>query len=573
MNGKFSSSVQQIVDTRPHWLLAGMLLSFHAARAWGVEAWWSYAALMVHFGLFLLWQPLWRSERHLSAQHLVLVLSGAALLFLFWSSWWLATLWLGVLVGLVGGDAAGMAGRRQRLGHLFALLYLLAMLLMWLVPHLFGEASGYAALTYMVRYGLIFLPLPVIFLSGGKQQPRPFYAVDFFYSLMLFLLVVVLVLGSFTVKVIGQSNYPMALAQTLMVIAGVLFALGWLWNPHGGFAGGGQLMSRYLLSVGLPFERWLRNLAALAEQERDALGFLRLALDDIAALPWVTGGRWHAPGGEGEFGAVSGHAAEFTFHQVNLVLYTRWALSPALMLHVKLLTQLLGYFFEAKQREQEQKYNAYTQAIYETGARLTHDVKNLLQSLKALCAAVEGSDPAQAQALQALMQRQLPQIVQRLQLTLDKLRSPHVDAAEAVERISAHAWWEALRQRYAPERIEFATYDMASDELIHIPGDLFDSVADNLLQNALDKRKVERDLVVRVGFSCEGGGRLTICDDGTVLGPDLAQRLMNAPVQSENGLGVGLYQAARQARQAGYQLTLSSNRPGRVCFELIGEGG
>jgi C4-dicarboxylate-specific signal transduction histidine kinase len=187
-----------------------------------------------------------------------------------------------------------------------------------------------------------------------------------------------------------------------------------------------------------------------------------------------------------------------------------------------------------------------------------------------MCAAVESSDAGQAQALQALMQRQLPQIVQRLQLTLDKLKSPKVNAAEAVERISALPWWEALQQRYSGEKIEFAAYSMAQGRHVHVPGELFDSVADNLLQNALEKRKVERELVIRVGFSCEGGGRLTVCDDGARLDDNLAEHILVAPVESENGLGVGLYQAERQARQAGYQLTLSSNQDGRVCFELVG---
>ncbi len=570
MSGKFSTMMQQAITGRPHWLLGGMLLSLHAALAWGVDVWWSSASLLVHFGFFLLWQPLWRGEHNLSYRHVLLVLLGGAALILLWRSWWLATLCLGVVVGLVGGDVVGMTGRRQRLGHLFALLYLLAMLLLWVVPHLFVGMPVNAALSLMVRYGLVVVPFLVALLPSGKQQARPFYAVDFFYSLMLFLLVVVLVLGSFTVKVLSQSNYPMALAQTLMAIAGVLFALSWLWNPHGGFAGGGQLMSRYLLSVGLPFERWLRNLATLAEQEHDASGFLRLALDDIAALPWVTGGTWQTPGDSGEFGMPSKYSVEFSFHSVRLVLYTRWSLSPALVLHIKLLTQLLGHFYEAKQREQEQKYNAYTQAIHETGARLTHDVKNLLQSLKALCAAVESSDPAQAEALQALMQRQLPQIVQRLQLTLDKLKSPNVNAAEAIERISARAWWDALRQRYAQEQIEFAAYGMSGGKHVHIPGELFDSVADNLLQNALEKRKLARDLVIRVGFSCEGGGRLTVCDDGAELDGDLAARLLIAPVKSDSGFGIGLYQAGRLASQAGYQLALTSNLAGRVCFELIG---
>ena len=183
-----------------------------------------------------------------------------------------------------------MTERRQRISHLFTLLYLLSILLLWVVPHLFGETLNNTVLLLMTRYALIAVPLLIV-MSGVRQKVRPFYAVDFFYSLMLFLLVVVLVLGSFAVKMIAQSNYPLALAQALLGIAGVLFVLGWLWNPHGSFSGVGQLMSRYLLGVGLPFERWLHNVI-LAEQENDAASFLRLALEDIAALPWVTGGRW-----------------------------------------------------------------------------------------------------------------------------------------------------------------------------------------------------------------------------------------------------------------------------------------
>jgi len=94
----------------------------------------------------------------------------------------------------------------------------------------------------------------------------------------------------------------------------------------------------------MPFERWLRNLASFAEKEHDPVVFLGLAMEDIGQLPWVVGGHWETKGSQGKFGAESEHSASFSFHQFTLVLYTRWRLSPALMLHVKLLTQLLGYF-------------------------------------------------------------------------------------------------------------------------------------------------------------------------------------------------------------------------------------
>ena len=35
-------------------------------------------------------------------------------------------------------------------------------------------------------------------------------------------------------------------------------------------------------------------------------------------------------------------------------------------------------------------------------------------------------------------------------------------------------------------------------------------------------------------------------------------------------MGIGLYQAARQAEGAGFSLTLEANRDGEVCFALTG---
>jgi hypothetical protein len=39
-------------------------------------------------------------------------------------------------------------------------------------------------------------------------------------------------------------------------------------------------------------------------------------------------------------------------------------------------------------------------------------------------------------------------------------------------------------------------------------------------------------------------------------------------VRSANGLGIGLYQAARLAEKYGYALTLAENRDGMVYFAL-----
>jgi C4-dicarboxylate-specific signal transduction histidine kinase len=72
-----------------------------------------------------------------------------------------------------------------------------------------------------------------------------------------------------------------------------------------------------------------------------------------------------------------------------------------------------------------------------------------------------------------------------------------------------------------------------------------------------------------VRLSCNRQGCvLTVCDNGDPLPQDLTRQLFEAPVASNSGLGVGLYQAARFAREQGYVLRLASNERGRVCFAL-----
>jgi signal transduction histidine kinase len=191
-------------------------------------------------------------------------------------------------------------------------------------------------------------------------------------------------------------------------------------------------------------------------------------------------------------------------------------------------------------------------------------VKNLLQSLKSLCAAAASTTPEQAPALQALMQKQLPRITQRLNTTLEKLRAPaRADASET----KASMWWDALLQRYSGRKLRFELDGPAAEETL--PGELFDSVADNLIENALNKADTGA-IEVHVTFSAVRG-TLTVCDNGGAIPKSLTTHLFGGAVASNTGLGVGLYQSARLAAQSGYRLSLVSNVPGRVCFVLAAD--
>ena len=542
-------------------LLATALLTLHGAIAWSNADWWARGLLLAHFGLFLIWQPVWRGEKRIPMQHALLVL-GLGTLFAFAGNWWLIAAWIAVLFGLIGGGVPATVARGERAAAIIAAVYLVAMLLMWVLPQLFSDGGVAARVSGFVRYGMPLLPLVILIIPGGERLRGAPVIIDLFYTLVLFLLIVVLGLGSFVIHhhQISHGDYLLGIAQALMVIAGLLLGLAWLWNPRAGFSGIGTLLSRYLLGLGLPFEQRMRRLADLAENETRPEYFLCAALTDMLDLPWINGYAWVTAASSGKVGTCEGQSEQ---HETGVLLLTMYAikqLSPAILLHQKLLMQMVGHFYEAQRREQQRQQSAYTQAIYETGARLTHDVKNLLQSLRSICAAAEmrGADDT---AFRSLVQRQLPPITQRLSTTLEKLKSPE---ASHISDVDAAIWWQGLQARYAGRAVEFGTLDIPNG--LRLPSELFDSATDTLIENAL--YKVSQGEAQRVRLSLMRGPRLRISDDGAPVPTGLVEDLFRGPVTSESGLGVGLYQASAFAEQSGYVLVLVDNRAGSVCFEL-----
>lgn len=541
-------------------LLAAMLLTLHGAIAWGMDEWWARGLLLSHFGLFLIWQPVWRGERRMPAALALLVFSVGAL-FAMAGNWWLIGSWMAVLFGLIGGSVPGRARRNDRLVAVLAAGYLIAMLLMWVVPQVFSHYAMTPWMDQFVRYGLLALPLVILAIPGGERLRGDPGMVDLFYSVILFLLLVALALGSFVIREVSGGEYLFALAQTLIVISLVLFGLSWLWNPRAGFSGLGTLVSQYLLGLGLPFEQRLRRLAEFAQHETRPEQFLRDALTDLLGLPWVTGFAWTAQQSEGLVGSSAAHAEHYAADDLQLTLFAPRPFSPAVLLHLKLLMQMVGYFYGTLRREQLRRQSAYTQAIHETGARLTHDVKNLLQSLRSICAAAEMRGSGDDMAFRALVQRQLPQITLRLNATLEKLKTPErVDSSE----MEAVLWWQSLQTRYGGRPVVFQAAEDLQD--VRVPVELFDSTADTLIENAL--YKAARDGAVRIEVFLHAGPRLCVCDGGTPVPSALIADLLRAPVPSDTGLGVGLFQVAQFAAQSGYRLALAENRGGRVCFEL-----
>ena len=544
-------------------LFVAMLALLHLTAMRGVEDTWARALMLAHFGLFILWQPFMRGEQSLTPLQISVIALACVLALFFWN-WWLMLLWLCILAGVVGGKVFLFQARWQRYFHLTVLLYLVALLLIWVFPQLLPAFSQTQELKQFAQYGLPLLFLVMLALPTEANTGETPQVVDFFYSAFLFMIIVLLVLGSFAFMTLGRVNYPFALTYSLLLIAGVLLLFGLAWNPRAGFGGLGMLFSRYLLSVGLPFEKWLYFLAELSQWERQPEKFLQQACAGLGKLPWVSGGTWRSSAYSGEFGQPSKNTVEYVDQELQLRVYTQYSLSPALTWHFHLLGQMLGEFYLAKLREQTLQQQSYVQAVYETGARMTHDIKNLLQSLNVLCAAAE-QETGGSNELQALMQRQLPVITQRLQQTLDKLRQPQIDDSRLMQ---ARSWWRSLQRSYAGQSIEFREGEIGNQA--SLPQVLFDRAADNLIHNAIGKRQQQGDFAITVSFACGDTARLEVCDGGRAIAVETATELLRGPVPSESGLGIGLYQVARHAEVSGFSLVLAHNADGKVCFVLAG---
>jgi signal transduction histidine kinase len=550
-------------------ILALMLLLLHAAFVWGRGEPWGQAMVLAHYGIFLLWQPFFSGQQHLPWLRALGVLAvGAALAVL--DSIWAAALWAVLLAGLLGGVTVSLKPVKERLGLWLAVLYLLLLLFIWLLPQGFGLPIRQDAYTMLLRDSLLALPaLMILFPSPGLQRQTS--VVDLLYTLLFVLVIGVLALGSYAAMQLTQTDYGHGVLISLGTLSLSLLVIAWLWQPRGEATGLRNLFSRYVLSLGLPLEEWLKQLSDSADREPDPEVFLREAMAGFTHLPWSTGVTWSTAQTEGELGQRSRHSVAFSHQGVEVHFFTDAPVNPAFALHLRLLTEIIGYFHAAKTRERLMQANAYTQAIYETGSRLTHDVKNLLQSLKTLCSAAEHSRPDQAMSLQSLMQRQLPQMAKRLEITLDKLKSP-TTAADRKE-ILAREWWRNLNNRYGRDGITFQADD--ANASAWLPQELFDSVADNLMQNALRKRLGEPELRIRVELTTSPMISLVVCDTGAMAQEEVTEKLFHAPVSTHDGLGIGLYQAAKQATELDYRLRLRENREGYVCFELaqIDEAG
>lgn len=515
--------------------------------------------LVSQLGVVLLWQPVVSAQMRLGWGGVVQVITAALAMYLL-ASHGLLVLWLAVLLALLGAGVFTANAKRARYFH-FGLLASLAFSLWAIaVPDWINPSQPLWRGDY---YLLAALFLVLVALPAEPAVHRSRVPLDFFYVVLLFLLSLLVPFAALVLQLVVKYSYFEALAFVMVGLGLCLGALGWLWNPRAGFAGVGTIFSMRILQLGTPFETWLTRLAEYAVWEKTPAGFMAQATGDLLELHSVCGGTWSVGALSGEFGDVTPrHTVHVVTPELNLDLHCAVLAAPALRVQFQLVGALLGQFYLAKLREQRLADQAYIKAVHQTGARLTHDIKNLLQALKNLVELTRtANDPA---VIVALYSRQLPEINRRLEVTLAKLSRPQVE--ETTEMISTLAWWQRVTCRYADMGVEFGTppeLDGLIDE------QLFTVVLDNLLQNALQKRDDMLEVMIRASLQRQGvAWLLAVTDTGKPIPAERAARLGVEPLDSTFGYGLGLLQSFELAAARQASLALRENREGCVMFEL-----
>lgn len=561
INSKILSPLVRILYPKREWLLlAAMLELLHFSIWQDFGSPLTRALMLAHLGLFLIWQPVWRGDEKLTVFDGVLFII-LTLGFVTWMNLWLLSAWLILLTGICGGRV--IINRQERNSYMIILIFLVTELLIVCVPELFNIEIP-RNVSYLIRILLPVLPLVTVMMPAGTPG-RSLQSVDFLHVAATALLVGLLIAGSLLNMYRGGTDYVIALIESLIIIGVLLLLLSWMLSPRAGFSGFSQLWLRSVLNIGTPFERWLREIANLLEQQNSPHEFVSAAMEELVSLPWMSGVRWEAAQSKGEAGEFTKHETKIGTDEMTVSLYSQYPVGGALYLHCKLLVQIISHFYLAKLRERKLTQQTHLQAIHETGARVTHDIKNLLQSLQAMTSIIiHESDDADPRPSQQLLKKQLPSLTQRLQLALDKLQAPAT--LTTGEKVYLKDWWQDLQKRHNLPNTKFQA-DISGDPVI--PAELFDSVMDNLMENLREKAQLESGLTIIISLYGDMNRLyLSVCDTGSKIPDGKAAAILKEPIKSDSGLGVGLYQVAQLAETLGYSLALTKNRNGNVCFEL-----
>ncbi|MEM7563342.1 MAG: HAMP domain-containing sensor histidine kinase, partial [Pseudomonadota bacterium] len=518
-----------------------------------------FSLSFILYGLFLLWQPLW--SKHASVNRLPVILSGFFFVFLTYLFPNESLILFGlVMSGLIGSRLLSQTAFRAF--DLLALLIITLEMAVGVVPHAFREID-LPLLFEDYMQTLILIPVLLFFFAPNpSHQKRTRSQVDLMHGLLAATLLFIVLLGGIVINLLYGVDYIDGLLLTVFIVATLTIGISWFWNPGVGYSGIGVLWNRYAMTIGGPFETWINTLTTLIEEPfLTPAEYLEAACEHLVENDWLNGIEWHFENFKINVGDKSGTRLEQNLdEELTVVYYFKSNPGVALEQHTILLSRMAYQFYLAKLNQEKMRAQEHFATIHHTGARLTHDIKNILQSIKTSLEILD-MEKESAEA-QKLLQTNLNQIGTRLESTLNKLRAPKLNTQ--IKLVTCHQWLQRLSEQHSGDK-RLAFHDDIENDLT-LPVDLFDSVIENLTNNAL-KKKTATAIDVRL-LSNQNMIVLSVCDNGDAIETEIEESLFVQPVSSGSGMGIGLYQAAIMAHAFNFELELSQNENGRVCFNL-----
>ena len=541
-------------------ILASTLLVYHVIIWSSFEAILQLSLSFILYGLFLLWQPLWNKESSINKLPTTLIALAFVLITYYFPNESLVFFGL-ILSGLIGSRLLSHSSFHPF--DLLALLIIILEMAVGVVPGAFPQVE-LPRLFADYMQPIILVPILLFYFAPNyddKKKGRN--QIDLMHGLLTSTLIFIVMLGGIVINLLYGVDYIDGLLLTVFFVSTLTIGISWFWNPGVGFSGIGVLLNRYTMTIGGPFETWINTLTTLIEEHYlTPAEYLEAACEHLVENDWLNGIQWNFKSYRVNAGEKQGTRIDYRVGEnAEVQVYYKSHPGTALEQHTLLLIRMAYQFYLSKLNQEKVRTHEHFSTIHHTGARLTHDVKNILQSIKTSLNILDMN--ADSQKHQKLLQSNLTQISTRLENTLDRLKAPELDAQ--LKLVDCNHWMMKLETEHqSNSRISI---HREIENNIPVPADLFDSIIDNLINNALHK-PTSKHIEIRLQSNSEIIA-LSVCDDGVPVEEGITATLFKQPVSSGAGMGIGLYQSAIMAHTFGFELELSHNEAGKVCFNLF----
>ncbi|MFA9421203.1 MAG: sensor histidine kinase [Gammaproteobacteria bacterium] len=542
-----------------HQILATLLLVYHGLIWSELQPQQNIALLLVLYGLFLLWQPLWNKDSKIRKLPLITIGISFILVSYYFPSESLVFFGL-VLSGLIGSRLLSRTSRHSF--DLAALIIIILEIVIGVVPATFEQVELPPQFTTYMQ-PVILVPILLLYLAPNQDySDQERNRIDLMHGLLASTLVFIVLLGGIVINLLYGVDYIDGLLLTVFIVATLTIGISWFWNPGVGYSGIRVLLNRYTMTIGTPFETWINTLTSLIEEHYlTPAEYLDAACEHLVENEWLNGIQWKFRSYQISSGEKKGIKVEHVLNpKASVEVYFKSNPGTALEHHTLLLIRMAYQFYLSKLNQEKIRTTEHFATIHHTGARLTHDMKNILQSIRTSLDILNLDKTSKRQ--QELLQLNLNQISTRLENTLSRLKAPDMDTQ--IKLLNCELWMDKLAAAHQSNPRILIQREIESN--INLPVDLFDNVVENLVNNALRKASARQiEVILR---SSGGTISLSVCDDGIAVEESIEENLFRQPASSGSGMGIGLYQAAIMAHTFGFELKLDQNESGRVCFSL-----